>query len=763
MLKKFTQSFRILLCEEGHPKETLLEGLEASGLVFEVSKSSDIDRCLDELSAKEYHLVLLHTGQPESELVTSVRSLAPLLKNTVLMVVVSKADSVASKLLKAGADEVFGEEEWQPSLIKRVLPIYLERKGLQSKVEDLKKDHKEPTNENHLVEIFDSVSDAILILDEEYTIGFLNDAAASLLDSERDSLIGEVFPFSLDSKGTDKLEITGRDGTNRVYEVGVNELDWQSQRSRFILLKDVTLTDRSESALVRSSALLDSLVESILSGVIVVDAQGKVSRMNAESERLTGVTENQALGVNLENILWVQHPRTGRRVNHFAEVFLGPDYLLNQPTGGVELTNRQGETLYVRLKMKQIEVSGENSSAIVVLRDINLRADTPLERHESEKLNAVGLLASGIGHDFNNILSAVLGNISVARMGLEKAHPISRQLVLAEKAALQAKGLTKQLISFVKGGIPNLEATTLNVLVEDCSQFILRGSNVKCVTDISEGLWPVEVDIAQMSQVITNLIINADQSMPNGGMIELRLYNETVSSNNRIEHVPAGEYVVFSVQDHGVGISEENVKHIFDPYFSTKKNGNGLGLASCQSIIKSHRGLISVDSSLGVGTTFKVFLPRSKVPADSAAEYKSEAEELPRPEKMGGRILVMDDMEGMMLVAGEILKTLGFEVGLSTNGQEAINAYKAAKEAGNPFDAVVFDLTVPGGMGGEEACQILREYDPDLIAIASSGYTNSNVMSDFESAGFKAVVPKPYRIKEMSDALNRILKTKKLN
>jgi CheY-like chemotaxis protein len=222
----------------------------------------------------------------------------------------------------------------------------------------------------------------------------------------------------------------------------------------------------------------------------------------------------------------------------------------------------------------------------------------------------------------------------------------------------------------------------------------------------------------------------------------------------RIPALVSGDYVCITVRDRGVGITPENLKRIFDPYFTTKKSGNGLGLASSYSIIKGHNGLMTVDSVVSAGATFKVYLPRTKRTVHPAKETGDEDETI---YKGHGRILVMDDMEAMMMVAGEMLSVLGYEVAFSTNGTEAIKAYKEAKEAGQPFDAVVFDLTVPGGMGGEEACRILAEYDPDLLAIASSGYTTSNVMSDFESSGFKAVVPKPYRIREMSVALHRIL------
>ncbi len=381
------------------------------------------------------------------------------------------------------------------------------------------------------------------------------------------------------------------------------------------------------------------------------------------------------------------------------------------------------------------------------------------EVFKSEKLESISLLAGGIAHDLNNILTAILGNISILRIELGESHQHSAKLVAAEKASLQARLLTQQLLTFSKGGTPALEVTTISEMVEECAQFILRGSKVKCSIEKDDDLWPVDVDKGQVSQVVNNLIINANQAMPEGGDIRIRMRNLQV----RHAEVPAlelGDYICIEVRDEGIGISPRNLKKIFDPYFTTKTKGNGLGLASSYSIIKMHRGTITADSSIGKGSIFRVYLPKSmQIAPEGSNPFEAEKEE-PASEVIHrgkGRILVMEDMEAMMLVAGEILTVLGYDVEYSTNGNEAIKAYKAAKDMGNPFDACVFDLTVPGGMGGEEAANILIDYDPNLVAIASSGYTTSDIMSDYKNSAFKAVLPKPYRIKEMSDVLNELL------
>jgi len=404
-----------------------------------------------------------------------------------------------------------------------------------------------------------------------------------------------------------------------------------------------------------------------------------------------------------------------------------------------------------------LDEAGNHHGSVTVLRDVTAEKKAEDENFKHEKLNSISLLAGGIAHDFNNMLTAILGNLSVARMNMAADDENAKKLLAAETAALQAKSLTQQLLTFSKGGVPSLEITTIDQVVEESAQFVLRGSNVKCEVKKEKGLWAVDADKGQISQVVNNLIINADQAMPSGGTITVKLRN-CILRNAEVPGLKPGKYVCIEVADQGIGIRPENMKRVFDPYFTTKDDGNGLGLASSYSIVRSHFGAIRVESEVDRGTSFYVYLPKTTKHHETLpTNQKPDTKEPDTIHKGSGRILVMDDMEAMMLVAGEILNALGYEVAFATNGEEAIEAYKKAKESGNPFDAVVFDLTVPGGMGGEEASNILIEYDPALIAIASSGYSTSNIMSDYKDSSFKTVVPKPYRIKEMSDALHQVL------
>jgi CheY-like chemotaxis protein/anti-sigma regulatory factor (Ser/Thr protein kinase) len=368
----------------------------------------------------------------------------------------------------------------------------------------------------------------------------------------------------------------------------------------------------------------------------------------------------------------------------------------------------------------------------------------------TEKLESIGILAGGIAHDFNNLLTAILGNISLVRLCVDPEDDIYERMVEAEEASLRAKDLTQQLLTFSKGGAPVKKIVSISELVRESAIFALRGSDVKCDFSVPDDLWAVEVDEGQISQAIQNLIINADQAMPEGGTIHASCKNVTICEDD-IKILKDGRYVMISIKDHGVGIPEENLEKIFDPYFTTKERGSGLGLATTYSIIKKNGGHITVESEVGVETTFHIYLPASKKrPIKKEKRGK-------RADIIKGKILVMDDEEMVRLVARTMLKRIGYEVESANDGAEAIELYKKAKELGQPFDAVIMDLTVPGGMGGKEAIKKILDVDPEVKAIVSSGYFNDPVMADFKRYGFCGVVAKPYTIRELSEVLSALM------
>jgi two-component system cell cycle sensor histidine kinase/response regulator CckA len=384
------------------------------------------------------------------------------------------------------------------------------------------------------------------------------------------------------------------------------------------------------------------------------------------------------------------------------------------------------------------------------IRDITERQSVREDVLRAQKLESIGILAGGIAHDFNNILTAILGNINLARIDSDLGEQTASRLLEAERGAWRAKGLTSQLLTFSRGGMPVKKVFSLGPLLRESVAFALMGSNVGFTFSIDEDLWPVEADEGQIGQVVNNIVINAGQAMPEGGEVSVRAVNETVTEDAGLALKP-GRYVKISIEDTGTGIPEGYLQRIFDPYFTTKQRGSGLGLATSYSIVKKHGGFIGVESQLTVGSCFHVYLPAS------ARELAMPGADAAEPLRGKGRILVMDDEEMVRSVAEQMLRHMGFEVEQAKDGTEAVKLYKRALEENRRFDAVIMDLTVPGGLGGKQAVKRLLKIDPQTKAIVSSGYSTDPVMSRFRDYGFVGVVTKPYDSVELFRVLTEVL------
>jgi CheY-like chemotaxis protein len=391
---------------------------------------------------------------------------------------------------------------------------------------------------------------------------------------------------------------------------------------------------------------------------------------------------------------------------------------------------------------------------VIVFQDISEKQKMEQELLKTEKLESIGILAGGIAHDFNNLLAAILSNVQLAQMKHKKNQDIERYLQETVNSTRRASELTRQLLTFAKGGAPVKKTASLTELIRDTANFALRGSPVKVVFHIDQNLWAVEVDTGQISQVVQNLVINAKQAMPRGGVIEITAENITVESNQRFE---PGNYITIAIRDQGLGIPKENLAKIFDPFFTTKSEGSGLGLATSYSIIRQHDGYLEVESQAGLGTTFFIHLPALP---QSLVILKAEVESAATAERL--KILLMDDEETILKSIGEILEHYGHQVVMVPDGVKTIEVYCGAMENGAPFDVVIMDLTVPGGMGGQEAIAYLRDIDPKVKAIVSSGYANDPIMADYERFGFCGVVTKPYKFNELSEVLTRVAERKQL-
>jgi signal transduction histidine kinase/ActR/RegA family two-component response regulator len=369
----------------------------------------------------------------------------------------------------------------------------------------------------------------------------------------------------------------------------------------------------------------------------------------------------------------------------------------------------------------------------------------------AQKLESVGFLAGGIAHDFNNALAIISNNIHLVKAITEGNESAYTKLDAAQMAAMKAANLTKQLLTFSKGGDPVMTTIAIQRTVEEAARISTSGSSVKYILKaMPDDLKPVMVDEGQINQVLNNLIINAVQASNIGGSIEIESDNCDLDEKTTMPLSP-GKYIRITITDHGAGIPEGNLQRIFDPYFSTKEQGSGLGLASAYSIIKRHSGAIEVDSTPGRGSSFSVYLPASD-------EQYSEADERAEQEALKGmRILIMDDEMAFLESTGAALNLSGHNVSYATDGQEAITLYSEAMDRAEPFDLVLMDLIIPGGMGGTDAVARLREMDPGVRAIVASGYSNDPVLANYQDYGFRGILPKPFTMEQMQRELKKVM------
>ncbi|MGH4122851.1 MAG: hybrid sensor histidine kinase/response regulator [Clostridium sp.] len=430
------------------------------------------------------------------------------------------------------------------------------------------------------------------------------------------------------------------------------------------------------------------------------------------------------------------------------------------------------ETLYfLQLIFKKILDKDNNCNEIkLIINDVSeyLESKEELEKKlqemrnlfeeqlvKLEKVNSLSILAAGIAHDFNNILTIVLGNIYIMKRYLNIStnkvyNKIYNKFSQIEKLTLQAQDLNQQLMNFSKDGVPIKKNIYIKKLIKKTANMVLSGSNNMCTFSIAQDLWPVEVDEGQIRQVINNLLINAKQAMPNGGNIEVCAANVYVDEKNK-NNIKQGKYVMIKIRDKGKGILKENLERIFEPYFTTKNDGTGLGLAASYSIITKHNGYIYAESEVLIGTTFYVYLMASD------AEVVIEKIRYEKAIQGTGKVLVMDDDKNIREINRLMLMELGYGVDVVKNGEEALKAYKNSIIQNNTFDAVILDLTIRGGMGGKETIVKLLELDTNVNAIVVSGYSSDSVMDNCKNYGFKDCIKKPYTLEQLGNVIYRVI------
>ena len=494
-------------------------------------------------------------------------------------------------------------------------------------------------------------------------------------------------------------------------------------------------------------------LRSIGDSVVATDSEGRIVLMNPVAESLSGWTQGEAEGRSFAEVFRIVDERSRQIRDSPVDHVLNTGATVNLDLHTV-LVARDGSEQPVSTSSAPIrDDEGKTVGVVLVSRDVGVQRRMEEEVLKSEKLESLGVLAGGIAHDFNNILTTIVGYLSLARIDIDPASELYENLSEVESAADRATDLTHQLLAFAKGGAPIRKAASIADIIRDSATFTMRGSNVRCDFRLDGQLWPAEVDRGQISQVIQNLVLNADQAMPTGGRMDVWAENLVVDASNGLPLSP-GRYIRITVKDQGVGIGEEDVARIFDPYFTTKDTGSGLGLATAYAIARNHEGHITVASEPGKGTRFDVYLPAT------TAQVEQDTADARPPTYGEGRILVLDDEDSIRRLADDLLSRLGYEAECVADGSHALAAYVRARHEGRAFDAVLMDLTVPGGMGGRETVARILEVDPDACTIVCSGYSDDPVMAEYADYGFRGVVAKPYDIGELSRVLARVLSTR---
>lgn len=513
------------------------------------------------------------------------------------------------------------------------------------------------------------------------------------------------------------------------------------------VLADAIGRRQIEDALQESEENFRSLAVNANDSILISTGQGAHVYANRRTAEITGYTIEELLGMTIKELA---HPNEfAKIIERFKKRIEGKSAPSQYETA---IVSKDGKSVPIEITASRTIWKGQPAS-FVIMRDITERKRLEAEILKISKLESLAILAGGIAHDFNNILTAILANVSLVKTYIKPEDFIYQRLSEAEKASIRARDLTQRLLIFAKGCAPVKKVASIAELVRESADLVLRGSNVGYDFSIPDNLWPAEVDEGQISQVIHNIILNALQAVADGGEVHLHCENAIVGRNEAEKNpsLQKGNYVKISIKDNGIGIPAENLKKIFDPYFTTKPKGSGLGLATTYSIVKNHNGLITVESRAGVGTVFHIYLPASdkKIPA------KQKKENIPFFGK--GRVMVMDDEDMVRDAAGSILKYIGYEAEAAKDGAEAIELYRKGMESGRPFDAVIMDLTIPGGMGGKEAIKRLLEIDPNVKAIVSSGYSEDPVMAEFRKYGYRGVIAKPYEAEQLSRVLSDVI------
>ncbi len=642
-------------------------------------------------------------------------------------------------------------------------------RDLEIEVEERRKaeDQARKSGENFRM-LFTKSADAIFLVRPDGSIADVNETVCRRYHYSREELVGmnvgQIDSPATRSRAPERTAKVVRDGIvvfeaehiskdGRIFPVEANAsaIVLDGEPLLISTCRDITDRKKAEEVIAAEKERLAVTLRSIGDGVIVTDIEGRITLINRVAEQLTGWHSDEASGKMLAEVFNIINETTRVKCENPVEKVLSSGMTVGL-ANHTALIRKDGTEIVIADSAAPIrDRESRTIGVVLVFRDVTAQYRMEQEMQKMQKLESLGLLAGGLAHDFNNLLTSILGNVSLVKMQVGVSHKSFPRLTDAEQAARRAADLTQQLLTFAKGGAPIKKPASVAEIAKEAASFALSGSSCTCLFTIPQALWSAEVDKGQISQVFNNLIINSVHAMPKGGAISIVFENAVLQEHNA-QGLNAGDYLRITVSDEGTGIPEEIRDKIFEPYFTTKTGGSGLGLATVLSIIHRHEGRVSAESKHGNGATFLIYLPAIRDTQSPVSEGMNGVQ------AGQGRILVMDDETLILNVAVGILNELGYEVAVARDGKEAIEAYQKAEREQQPFDVVIMDLTIPGGMGGKEAVRNLHAAAPNARVVVSSGYSMDPIMADYETFGFCGVVRKPYNANELSEVIARVRK-----
>jgi PAS domain S-box-containing protein len=661
-------------------------------------------------------------------------------------------------------------------ILVTLLLSFVVYRAIRGEKERLKAVNRSRRDSERIRRILDTTNEGFWVIDREAIILDVNPELCSMLDMERENILGinvydlvvpeerDLLDYELNRRehgyhGAYELNLRRKDGSLIYCIIKATPYYNESgiRTGSFALLTDITDLKMTESDLVESreryriaseklegerQKLLGTL-ESIAEAVIVTDKDGVIELFNPAAETLTGLSAIHANGFPLEEILQVEREKSDEKCLDLISR-VSSTGLAVRCDRELVILNRDGEERICSAVVSPISDSGQFFGVIMVIIDETRRVMIDEELLKANRIESLGVFAGGIAHDFNNLLTSIMGNVSLARTEYKHDEKIVDILNDIEQISGAIGDLSRQLLTFSRGGEPIRRPVNLKSLLKDTATMTLSGASVTFTLDYPDNLWNVNADESQIRQVVNNLIINALQSIEGDGSIIIQAWNGEGKPGEENSHV------YFAVEDNGSGIPPDVMSRIFDPYYTTREKGHGLGLAVSYSIIRRHNGDIRAESTPGEGSRFTVRLP------SCAAEVEPDGNESDFTPPPNQRVLIMDDEAHITSLLEKMLTELGYRVVTTARGEEAIEAAREGVEKGTPFDLAIMDLTVPGGMGGAETMKRIHEIMPGITGIVSSGYSNDPILANYRDYGFSAVLEKPYRYEDLKKVLGSI-------